>query len=466
MINGFGSGGHGSNVSSGVDQSPSFFQLGNNANTGAGGLGYTGDHAPAHHGNSGVVIIRYKKFHPGTNQTRATGGDVVEPGTNVNHLGKVRHIFTSPGTFTVTDPSLVSVRYLAVGGGGGGAGGWVRPSPFATWTAGGGGGAGGFVTSETTGSLTPSYEKHSWSNSPARIGSEFEVSSTETGGYAIVIGQGGAGGVGAPNWSPPSNGSGQRGLPGTNGGNTTIGTGPNQVVAWGGGGGANAQADFPSLGPPFPGTSYYKVGEPGGSGGGGAAFYASGDKPLANGGNAADPAIPGTENRSQGNPGFRASATPTSYATAGGGGGAGPLPPNTPYNASEPGGDGGWGMWSDLAPPSYGTPGPETGKRYFAGGGAGSGYFYRGISAPPANTPHPTGTLLLNSIGGYGGGGNSNHSPYPGTPFAYPGTSWPSSVNGSANTGGGGGGTMSYDTNPNAPGGSGGSGIVIIEYPE
>jgi len=73
--------------------------------------------------------------------------------------------------------------------------------------------------------------------------------------------------------------------------------------------------------------------------------------------------------------------------------------------------------WS--IPPSYGTPGPTAGVRYFAGGGGGG---------PGSDGPHQ-------GTGGYGGGG---------------GTGGPAT----ANTGGGGYGTSQ----------PGGSGIVILRY--
>ena len=142
------------------------------------------------YGDSGVAVVRYKKNESGSLAARATGGNVVEPGNNANHFGMVRHIFTGPGTFTVTDSTLTSVRYLAVGGGGAGGNGPTptsSPDPSYRYGA-GGGGAGGFVTSET-GAMTAEGE-HSFGNyeTPAKLGKPYVVSSTETGGYPIVIG--------------------------------------------------------------------------------------------------------------------------------------------------------------------------------------------------------------------------------------------------------------------------------------
>ena len=153
-----------------------------------------------------------------------------------------------------------------------------------------------------------------------------------------------------------------------------------------------------------------QVGGAGGSGGGGAK-----PAPLAvtiSGGTATPtPLI-------QGNPGGTTPSTPAQTVGAGGGGASG---------AGSVLGAGGNGWHSVLSPSAYGTPGPLTPTalyRYFAGGGGG----------------RPTTT------GGTGGGG-AGSATVAGTP-------------GTTNTGGGGGGGTS------ALGGTGGPGIVIIQYPE
>lgn len=72
----------------------------------------------------------------GFTYTGASGGvisDYLDPGPGTRYRA---HIFTSSGTFTVTDPAISSVQYLVVAGGGGGGSGYY----------GGGGGAGGFRT--------------------------------------------------------------------------------------------------------------------------------------------------------------------------------------------------------------------------------------------------------------------------------------------------------------------------------
>ncbi len=337
------------------------------ANTGYGSPG-TGPVAAA--GASGIVCVRYKKTVP---YSRATGG-TIEPNTHPEHPGVWRHIFTQPGNFTITDPTLQWVDYLAVGGGGGGGG---NPTIH-----GGGGGGGGFVSSIHTSTTTPTtiLEAYPWNPGySVRVGEEMPVG---VGTYPIDIGTGGNAG--------------------TVGNNTTIGSpGATQIIAYGGGAGATA-----------PGT-----GGNGASGGGGAKPTPSG-VPASGGTATPTPFI-------QGNTG---GTTPSSnIVTSGGGGGGG--------GAVGAAGRGGDGWYSVLSPSAYGTPGPLTPTsqyRYFAGGGG-------GVLSPTPST---------GIQGGAGGGGAGNvNSPNSGTP-------------GTTNTGGGGGGGF------NLPGGTGGSGIVIIQYPE
>lgn len=165
------------------------------------------------------------------------------------------------------------------------------------------------------------------------------------------------------------------------------------------------------------GGSYVSNGLPGGSGGGGAGYVGSST-------------AAGT---AQGVPAFGFSggrgSNETTYYTSGGGGGAG-------------------GVGGAGANPNAGNGGPAlssliTGvSRSFAGGGGG-------------------GATLSGSIGGTGGFGGGN------------GVGGQSAVvsinggNGTANTGGGGGGYNSPwgANNDTSRGGNGGSGIVILRYP-
>lgn len=326
-------------------------------------------------GGSGIVCVRYKKNAP---YTRATGG-TVEPSTDPNHPGVWRHIFTSPGDFTVTDPTLQWIDYLAVGGGGGGGG---TPSP----TTGGGGGGGGFVTSIESSETTPTVipEAHPWNPGYSiRVGEQMPVAA---GPYPVSIGPGGGPG-------------GTTGVPASPGTPTTIGSsGPTQIIAYGGGGGANASPPAAII-----------TGGSGGSGGGGA-------KPATPGGGGNGTATPNTP--SGGTQGNNGGPVPAPADASGGAGGGASLSPGGPLV-------GGTGWYSVISPPAYGTTGPLSGRRYFAGGGGG----------------FPGGTVPL-------GGGGGAGAPAVGR-------------SGTANTGGGAGGG-----GPSPLGGTGGPGIVIIQYPE
>ena len=157
------------------------------------------------------------------------------------------------------------------------------------------------------------------------------------------------------------------------------------------------------------------TGRNGGSGGGG------GSNTGGNGGTA-------TSSPTQGNNGGIGGIFTSTYAS-GGGGGAGAVGQDAPDGNN--GGDGGIGLTNAI------TVATGTGS-YYAGGGGGSDY----------------GTTTNPGSGGSGGGGTGGY-----------GASSPNSVGfpGSANTGGGGGGG-SYASGTTA-GGAGGSGIVILRYP-
>ena len=378
-----GPGGYAAGGAGGLTPSP--LQRTSPSNSGYGGQ--TGGTS----GGSGIVCIRYKKNAP---YTRATGG-TVEPSTHPEHPGVFRHIFTGPGTFTVTDPTLQYVDYLAVGGGGGGGSG------------GGGGGAGGFVTSIHTSTTTPTSipEAYPWNTGTSvQVGKQYPVGA---GSYPIVIGTGGTSG---------SSNSG-----GFVGGATTIGSpGPNQIIAYGGGGGGGNDPSPPYT--PVPGA-------PGASGGGGSKSFPE-PGPIPGGTATPTPLI-------QGNPGGN-SQPGTTFTSGAGGGGAGASGSTSSGTNPYTGGAGGAGWYSVLSPSSYGTPGPLTPTtiyRYFAGGGGGAGGVGPGGSGPGGG-----------GAGGAGGGGAGAN--YSGTT---PG------AGGTTNTGGGGGST---------PTGTGGPGIVIIQYPE
>ena len=143
----------------------------------------------------------------------------------------------------------------------------------------------------------------------------------------------------------------------------------------------------------------------------------------------------------QGNPGG-AGGIYISPGGGGGGGGAGGAGNPGPGGNSN-GGVGAQAPTNFRSPTNpYGTPGPNPGGFYFAGGGA-------GVSEPTSTT------------GGSGGGGNGGATgPQPFT-----------NIDGTANTGGGGGGTENSvpTTTPTIPApygraGHGATGIVLIAY--
>jgi len=326
----------------------------------------------------------------GTAYVNATGGTIVTCGDYKTH------IFTSDGCFSVSNAGNPAgsntVDYLVVAGGGGG--GATRPCGSGT----GGAGAGGFRTSNYY-TLPVASPLANPTNLPVSVGS-----------YPITIGAGAAG-VGP---QPSDYISGLNGSPSSFSSITSAGGG--------GGSGGNAQ-----IAPGYAGN--------GGSGGGGGYNSAPPCTALGN----TPPVSP-----PQGNPGGSNSpATNQPYAAAGGGG-AGAAGGTSP--TCNVGGSGGIGSYvsnafiSPTCSPSYGTPGPVCGARYFAGGGGGGG----GLIVP---TPAPS----TGGPGGSGGGGAGAGNPSPGG----------IGTNGTVNTGGGGGGNVG---NTAVGGTSGGSGIVIIRY--
>jgi hypothetical protein len=308
------------------------------------------------------------------------------------------HIFTSDGPLNVTSAGnpagSTTMEYLVVAGAG--AGGITSY------------GAGGFRMFTTA----------PGSNSPLNAPAGLTASASN---FTITVGAGGA----APN--PTSSG-------GTLPGDNSIFS---SITATGGG-----VQNYPST----PGSSGRD--SPTLNGGSGAGGAADGPSPEWGGSGNTPPVSP-----PQGNDGGTSQASPggSNFNFGGGGGGAGAAgnPGNPP--ASPDAGAGGAGSYiADpfIGPtaPSYGTPGPVSSTRYFAGGGGG---------ASNANTPFP-GTQAPGANGG-GAGGVPNHGPQPGSGKNKNGG------NGTANTGSGGGGA-GYTPSPNNDSGTGGSGIVMIRY--
>jgi len=316
----------------------------------------------------------------------ATGGTVTTSGDY-----KI-HAFTGDGCFVVSQlgntgvPTIYrdKVDYLVVAGGAGGGA-----------QQGGGGGAGGFRISNSFGLPAPT-------TSPLANPTGLTVTATT---YPITVGGGGAG---APAVTPTPRSS--------NGSNSVFST----ITSAGGGGAGGGN----NCGSPL------RTGNPGGSGGGaswGDDAYNPPSLGTASGGTGNTPPV----SPPQGNNGGASGIGCNAYG--GGGGGAGSVG-GTPAPSTSAGGDGSYIDDNFVGPtaPSYGTPGPVSSTRYFAGGGAGRS---RAGTAPT-------------EVGGFGGGGDYTH---PGSPGC-------SAAAGVANSGGGGGSVYP------GTGGAGGKGIVIIRY--
>ena len=319
-----------------------------------------------------------------SNYIIATGGTIVTCGDFKTH------IFTGPGTFCVSNAGLPAgsntVDYFVVAGGGSGAAYGASNQGL------GGGGAGGFR-------LSNSYSLPAPTTSPLANPTGLSV---PVQGYPITVGAGGD----APNLPGPCNS--QSGAAGSN----------------------SIFSSITSAGGGFDNVTASGAAVAGGSGGGGG----RGNSSTQTGGAGNTPPV----SPSQGNAGGGGTPIPAQGPPApapsrngGGGGGAGAT-----GGSGGVGSAGGGAVGSYIAPgfvgptaPSYGTTGPVSSTRYFAGGGGGSG----GTGGQP---------------GGSGGGGDGRQSA--------------NGNAGDANTGGGGGG--SNNTPYPGNGGAGGSGIVMIRY--
>jgi hypothetical protein len=251
---------------------------------------------------------------------------IVATGGTVTECGDFRtHIFTGPGTFTVSKVKASSpgtADYLVVAGGGG------TGKCYS-----GGGGAGGFRLSNELALPAPT-------TSPLANPTGITLTAQ---GYPITVGGGGSGGC---SFAAMSNGA-----------DSIFSTITSS------GGGKSSFRDSPG------------VGNPGGSGGG------NSNNPGAAGSGNTPPTSP-----PQGNPG---GSSGNNTNNQGGGGGAGAAGQNTsdtgPAVSPTSGTQGGIGSFiadSFIGPtsPSYGESGPVGSTRYFAGGGGG------GSDGPQANS--------------------------------------------------------------------------------
>jgi len=372
-----------------------------------------------------VPNIKFNSITPVSNSVTSDviTGTVVQGGAyggTVFSVYSFQPIYLAPGTsatYTIsyTCTSARTIYIFAVGGGGGGG-----------TCVGGGGGGGQVVMSSVT------------------------LPSTGSGGntISVTVGGGGAGGSGPITTTitsySASYGGGQ-GMSSSVTFNDPTLSGSSITAAGGGGGGANANGNGGA-----------------GSSGGGAAGFPLNLAASAGAGTNGQGYNGGTATKSGSAP-FRDGAL---YATGGGGGGAGSA-------ASGPTGGNGVQINATTSPIiSDFHPNTVPYSKYYWGGGGGGGGSKNGGSLPNGN--------LKGGKGGGGGGsydynGGFNAAGDTNTSLANGGNGKPNSVqanqnniyaydglggNGGPNTGGGGGGA--YNGIP----GNGGSGIVIIAFPQ
>ena len=361
-------------------------------------------------------LIEYLRnnFGAGGGGTNAPGGDTFHVatggvisdytiGTDVYRA----HIFTSSGTFDVTEVGTADsggVEYMVIGGGGGG--GEDQPG-----NRGGGGGAGGYRTNVPTSIAPPLHN----------TGASFPVAVAT---YPVIIGAGA---------NPP----GAEADYGGNGSDSSFGppSAPARIISTGGGGGGGN----------FAGSNSKNPGRPGGSGGGGGASTNATNAYAGGSTTAVTTPSPWPGPATQGHAGGQGYHASGQWASGGGGGGAGAVGrEGTDANA----GDGGIGIQNLIAGPAsegyggIGAPGP---------GGATSGWFCGGGGGLAHNGNNGTGGTYNGSSNVSGGpyaGGAAGHLSVPNVPGA-----------GTVNTGGGGGAG-----NTELGRGRGGSGIVVVRY--
>jgi len=238
--------------------------------------------------------------------------------------------------------------------------------------------------------------------------------------------------------------------------------GPGNAGAGGGAGGLVHHASFDVAigtypivvgdgGPDNPSPHGAYIGEDGGDssafgmvakGGGGAGGYTSNGRTGGSGGGGDDSGSGPTNQSSQNTP-FVPNPDFNQYGHAGGDGAAGPGlfggggGAGAAGSGPDPGAGGVGRQYPQFVGNDIGLPAVNFTNGYYAGGGGGGRY--------PESPPAP---------GGLGGGGGPNNNP-----SGAPSNTQP--IPGTANTGGGGAGGSLTNS-----GGTGGSGIVIIKYPE
>jgi len=281
----------------------------------------------------------------------ATGGTVLTVGNFKTH------VFTGPGTFTVTNAGLPTgsntVDYFVVAGGGSGSPGY----------AGGGGGGGGFRLSNSVGCL-PAPSMSPLAN-PTGLPVSVQAYPITVGGGGTVPSQGSS-----SIFSSITSAGGGRSLASPQGGSGGSGGGGAQTGSCATGGAGNTPPVSPPQGNPGGNTAGGGNSETGGGGGGASAAGGNGSTGGPTGAGGAGSFIsdsffgPTSPSYGAENPG---TANTRAFAGGGGSGGAGGVPV-----------------------PSYG------------GGGLGGG--------GPSPSASPCGSGVTNQGGGGGGGGDSNNN--------------------------------------------------------
>ena len=451
---------------------------------GQGGGGGTSGNGHGGPGGSGVIVIRYKIAEQ-TGTAKATGGIIhYWPESPLSPTGAVIHIFRGPGVFKTgpnfADPTNghptgeVAVNYFLVGGGGAGG------SANQPQQGGAGGGAGGIFT----GSTNQGNNAYGW----IKVGQGGQNSSPERqfNGY---------GGNEPAAYDFTSAGSGC-------GSDSVFHIGGSAFTAGGGGAGGGGwrvpmaiQSSSPPTGAPEQGGGHPA---PQGSGGGSLPWSPTGGTggPQGNAGMDSD----GRQAGGGGGAGSAGSPHPQSggptfggYGSYGGAGVQAPAVFRSPTMSTPTSEIGNYGTL--FVGGGLGFPGPGGGSHWFAGGGSGSigtglpqpagyGTYGGGPGASPAPGKNAIYDPSMNWYGWCGAGASrgpntvanisapqygltkptANYAP---ATFAYAGP-------GASNSGSGGGGCANGDvswppasyTNQKGVSGSGGSGIVLIAYPQ
>ena len=399
-----------------------------------GGGGGSGQNGCGGAGGSGLVVIRYKTGSM-TATAKASGGLVnFYPGSPLSPTGATIHIFRTPGIFTIPATFNETCEYWMIGGGGvGGAG-----------SSSGGGGGGSGCARYGTYALDAAPRGPSERTLPIQVGKSGSVYGDSTpspwGDYTLgtpsMIGfpgdydsawraSGGGGGGGPATGGPGKNGE--------DGNPTYVGSGGGgNADTWNPGG--NGMPSPSPTGSSYPGAAGSGSNDGGGGGGiGGAASGMTGGAGLRLPDTFCNPTMIGTEGPG---PGGEGGGGGLGYPGPGsgaagwfwfGGGGAGEQYPT------------GYGQWGGGSTQVWFAPLSQSQMHGWAGGGNGNG---------PDQAKSPP-------------GGQDNHSPVKGM-----------GGNAGCNSGGGGGAALKNAASPDNPsggqffGGKGGTGIVLIAYPQ